>query len=129
MITFLFVAVSRDHPITTAEDRCPGAGHLVKDLDPLCEGLPLEGGLHLGLGSSTLLKNPPSQKLHPLSRNRRLPCASSIPARRIQTGCPIEKPILQTGTKKNQQTHRRIDYRAKPREKGGVVPSFSLSLL
>jgi hypothetical protein len=49
---------SRDHPSTTAEDRRPGAYHRAKDLDPLCQGLPLEEGLCLGLGSSTLLKNP-----------------------------------------------------------------------
>jgi hypothetical protein len=49
---------SRDHPITPAEDRRPGAYHRAKDLDPLYEGLPMEAGLRLGLGSSTLLKNP-----------------------------------------------------------------------
>ena len=32
--------------------------HRAKDLDPLYEGLPMEAGLRLGLGSSTLLKNP-----------------------------------------------------------------------
>src|SRR6266567_1495359 len=48
---------SRDHPITTAEDRRPGAYHRAKDLGPLCEGLPLEEGFRLGLGSATLLKN------------------------------------------------------------------------
>ena len=72
-------------------------------------------------GQLCAVEETPSQKLDSLSRNRRLSRASSIPARRIQTGCPIEKPILQTGTKKNQPTRRRIDYRATPREKGGLV--------
>jgi hypothetical protein len=47
---------SRDHSITTAEDRRPGAYHRAKNLDPLCEGLPLEEGLRLGLDSAALLK-------------------------------------------------------------------------
>jgi transposase len=56
-----------------------------------------------------------------LSRNKRLPRASSIPTRRIQTDCPIEKPTPKTGTKKNEPTHRPIDNRATPREKGGLA--------
>jgi hypothetical protein len=115
---------SRDHPITTAEDRRAGAYHRAKDLDPLYQGLPLEEGLRLGLGSSTLLKNPPSQKLHPLSRNRRLLCVSSIPARQFQAGCPIEKPIPKIKTKKNEPTRRQIYNRTTPREKGGLAANF-----
>ena len=56
---------SRDHPITIAEDRCPGAYHRAKDLGPLCAGLPLEEGLRLGLGSLTLLKNPKAKNSTP----------------------------------------------------------------
>src|ERR1700675_3063793 len=54
-------------------------------------------------GQLYAVEEPPSQKLHPLSRNRRLPCASSIAARGIRAGCPIEKPIPQSGTKKISQ--------------------------
>jgi len=58
----------RNDPITAAEDRCPGAYHRAKDLDPLFEGLPLEEHLRLGLGSAALLKkNPPDQNLVSLS--------------------------------------------------------------
>ena len=54
---------SRDHPLTTAEDRRPGAHHCAKDLDPLYEGLPLEERFRLRLGGSALLKGKlPRQK-------------------------------------------------------------------
>ena len=72
------------------------------------------------LGQRYAVEEPQSQKLHSLSRCRTQSCASSIPARRIQTGCPMEKPIPKTGTKENKPTRRRIDNRATPREKGGL---------
>jgi integrase len=45
---------------------------------------------------------------------------SSIPARQFQAGCPIEKPIPKTKTKKNEPTRRRIYNRTTPGEKGGL---------
>ena len=78
-------------------------------------------GLLFRPGQLYAVEEPSSLKLHRLSRNRRLPHASSIPARPIQMGCPTEKHIPKTGTKKNESTHRLIDNRATPREKGGLV--------
>src|SRR6267154_773831 len=80
-------------------------------------------------GQLYAVEEPPSQKLHPLSRNRRRPCASSHSSKRIRTGCPIEKPILQTGTKKNQPPRRRNDSRATPRENGGLNHRSSSALI
>src|SRR5258708_23759178 len=56
---------SRDHPTTIAEDRRPGAYHRAKNLDPLCQGLPLEERLRLSLGSSALLRNPLAKNFTP----------------------------------------------------------------
>src|SRR5260221_1581901 len=63
----------------------------------------------------------PSQKLDSLSRNRRLSRVSSIPARQLQAGCPLEKPIPKTKTKKNEPTRRQIYNRTTPGEKSGLV--------
>jgi hypothetical protein len=70
---------SRDHPITIAEARCSCAYHRAKDLGPLCEGLPLEEGLRLVLGSFTLLKNPKAKNSTPCrdAERSRAPQASS----------------------------------------------------
>jgi hypothetical protein len=70
---------SRDHPITIAEARCSCAYHRAKDLGPLCEGLPLEEGLRLVLGSLTLLKNPKAKNSTPCrdAERSRAPQASS----------------------------------------------------
>src|SRR6266404_4256504 len=63
----------------------------------------------------------PSQKLDSLSRNRRLSRVSSIPARQFQAGCPLEKPIPKTKTKKNEPTGREIYNRTTPGEKSGLA--------
>ncbi len=111
---------SRDHPITIAEDRCSCAYHSAKDLGPLCEGLPLEEGLRLVLGSFTLLKNPKAKNSTPCrdAERSRAPQASS---KTNPDWLPDKKPIPKTGTKKNEPTRRRIDHRPTPREKGGLV--------
>src|SRR6267378_3978297 len=72
-------------------------------------------------GQLYAVEETPSQKLDSLSRNRRLSRVSSIPARQFQAGCPIEKPIPKTKTKKNEPTRRRIYNRTTPGEKGGLV--------
>src|ERR1700741_232260 len=74
------------------------------------------------LGQHYAVEELPKPKTPPLAAKQRLPCASSIPARRFQTGCPIEKPIPKTGRKKNEAARRSIDNRATPREKGGLTP-------
>src|SRR5713226_6873090 len=71
-------------------------------------------------GQLYAVEETPSQKLDSLSRNRRLSRVSSIPARQFQAGCPIEKPIPKTKTKKNEPTRRRIYNRTTPGEKGGL---------
>jgi hypothetical protein len=96
---------SRDHPITTAEDRRPGAYHRAKDLDPLRQGVPLEERLRLGLDSSTLLKNPLSPNFTLVAKQKaavRLKHSSKA----IPRGLPDQKPIPKTGTKKNEPTRR-----------------------
>src|ERR1700730_13865475 len=72
-------------------------------------------------GQLCAVEETPSQKLDSLSRNRRLSRASSIPARQFQAGCPIEKPIPKTKTKKNEPTRRQIYNRTTPGEKGGLA--------
>src|SRR6266403_2819040 len=71
----------------------------------------------------------PSQKLDSLSRNRRLSRVSSIPARQFQAGCPLEKPIPKTKTKKNEPTRRQIYNRTTPGEKSGLGCGRSEKLL
>src|SRR6267378_3267618 len=73
-------------------------------------------------GQLYAVEETPSQKLDSLSRNRRLSRVSSIPAKQFQAGCPIEKPIPKTKTKKNEPTRRRIYNRTTPGEKGGLMP-------
>src|SRR5467141_1108354 len=75
-------------------------------------------------GQLYAVEETPSQKLDSLSRNRRLSRVSSIPARQFQAGCPIEKPIPKTKTKKNEPTRRRIYNRTTPGEKGGLDSTF-----
>src|SRR5260370_18221578 len=72
------------------------------------------------LGQLCAVEEPPSQKLHPLLRKRRLPCASSIPARRFQAGGPIENQYRTPKQRKNEPIRRQIYNRTTPREKGGL---------
>ena len=93
---------SRDHPITTAEDRRAGAYHRAKDLDPLYQGLPLEEGLRLGLGSSTLLKNPPSQN-STLVAQQKAAVRLKHSSKAIPDWLPNRKPIPKPEQRKMRQ--------------------------
>src|SRR5882724_3438311 len=79
------------------------------------------------LGQLCAVEETLSQKLHPLLRKRRLPCASSIAARRFQAGGPIENQYRTPKQRKNEPIRRQIYNRTTPREKGGLAdaPAFS----
>jgi len=112
---------SRDHSITAAEDRRPGAYHRAKDLDPLCQGLPLEERLCLGLDGSALLKNP-KPKTPPFVAKQKAAVRLKLSNKANPDWLPDRKPMSKTGNEENEPTRRPIDNQATPREKGGLTP-------
>jgi hypothetical protein len=103
---------SRDHPITTAEDRRPGAYYRAKDPNPLCQGLPQEGGLRLGLGSSAPLKSP-KPKLPSVSRKQKAAARLKHSSKANPAWLPDRKTITENGNKEkwtNSPPNRQSGY-------------------
>jgi hypothetical protein len=90
-----------------------------RNLDPLCQGVPLEERLCLSLGGSALLKNP-KPKTPPFVAKQKAAVRLKHSNKANPDWLPNSKPMPKTESEENEPTRRPIDNQATPREKDGL---------